>query len=186
VDLDVHLPGIKDTFQVTAPHKKRFALLDTGWELEVVDFYPEADMGKPGQIVQTGVQLNNPAIRMKFYHHGVQKAFFWFVFAYPGIQMSKVPGLTVLGKTLDPIAFTVLQANHDPGVDLAFGGALVLLLGVFASFYMFYRKFWVLVSPRQGGGTSVKVVGVSKRNKLSFKRIFETLTQELEGDLRGL
>ncbi len=141
-ELEVKLPGSKDTLQVTAPYRKRFKLLDTGWDMEVTDFYPEADMGKPGQIVQTGVQLNNPAIRMKFYHHGVEKAYFWQVFAYPDIQMSKVPGLEARGKSVDPIPFTVLQANHDPGIDLAFSGALVLLLGVFASFYMFYKKFW--------------------------------------------
>jgi cytochrome c biogenesis protein len=184
-ELDVRLPGTKDIFQVRAPYKKRFKLLDSGWELEMVDFYPEADMAKPGEIVQTGVQLNNPAIRLKFYQHGVQRAYFWYVFAYPSIQMSKVPGLEVHGKTVDPIPFTVLQANHDPGINLALGGALVLLLGVFASFYMFYKKFWVVVTPLPEGGSRVRIVGISKRHKLSFKIVFEKLVAELQGDLRG-
>ncbi|MES2201990.1 MAG: cytochrome c biogenesis protein ResB [candidate division FCPU426 bacterium] len=184
-DLELRLPGSKDVFQVTAPYRKRFKLLDSGWEMEITDFYPEADMAKPGEIVQTGAQLNNPAIRVKFFKKGVQKAWFWYVYAYPSIQMSKVPGLEIKGKTLDPVAFTVLQAAHDPGEWLALSGALVLLLGVFASFYLFYRKFWVVVSPREGGGSLIRVVGNSKRNKMGFRKMFEGVSSQIKGDLHG-
>jgi cytochrome c biogenesis protein len=181
-ELNVKLPGEKDIYEVRAPYRKRFKLLDSGWELEITDFYPEADMGAPGKIVKTGEQLNNPAIRMRFYQHGVQRAYFWYVFAYPNIQMSKVPGLQVLGKGVDPVAYTVLQAAHDPGIPFALAGALTVLLGLFVSFYLSWHKAWI-VAEAEGSGSRLRLVGLCKHNKLSFKRNFEKLFAQVQGVL---
>jgi cytochrome c biogenesis protein len=182
--IDVRLPGSKDLFQVSAPYRKRFKLLDSGWELEITDFYPEADMASPGKLVQVSSQLNNPALRLKFYQHGVQRAHFWYVFAYPQIQMSKVPGLEVKGKTVDPIAFTVFQVAHDPGIIFALIGAITILLGLFVSFYLSWQKAWFVVRS-EGTGCSVRIVGQCKHNKLSFKRKFEKLALAFEQSLGG-
>lgn len=181
-EIDVKLPGSDDIFQVTAPYKKKISLLDSGWQMEITDFYPEADMAGPGKLVLLSNQLNNPAVRLKFYQHGKERAHFWYVYAVPDIQMSKVKGLEVRGKTVDPIAFTVLQVGHDPGVDFALLGAVVVLLGLFISFYMSWQKAWFVVLP-EGSGCRIRVVGQCKHNKLSFKRKFEKLVADFKTDL---
>jgi cytochrome c biogenesis protein len=183
-EIDVHLPGSSDVYQVTAPYKKRFKLLDSGWELEIVDFYPDADMASPGKLVQVSNQLNNPAIRVKFYQHGKERAFTWYVYAFPSIQMSKIKGLELRGKTVDPIAFTVLQVVHDPGIPFALAGAIIILLGLFISFYLSWQKAWFVVSP-DGTGSRVRLVGQCKHNKLTFKRRFEALAGDFERTLGG-
>jgi cytochrome c biogenesis protein len=177
--IDVKLPGSEDIYQVVAPYRKRFKLLDSGWELEITDFYPDADMASPGKLVQVSAQLNNPAVRLRFYQHGVERAHFWFVYAVPDIQMSKIKGLEVRGKSVDPVAFTLLQVNHDPGVPYALAGALVVLLGLFISFYLSWQKAWFVVSP-EGTGSRVRIVGQCKHNKLSFKRKFAKLVTAFE------
>jgi cytochrome c biogenesis protein len=185
VHLNVHLPGDPAVYEVWAPYQKRFDLEKTGWALEVTDFYPEATMGAPGQIVKKGDQLNRPAIRLAFYQHGVQKTHYWMFFPAPGIpyiNMSKVEGLAVEPLHVDPIAYTVLQVNHDPGVPFALIGALIVVLGVILSFYLFYRKVWVVVRPLENG-SQVELVGVCKRNKLSFKKHFLELHEEMKAKL---
>ena len=183
-EIDVRLPGSPDVFQVTAPYKKRFKLLDSGWELEITDFYPEADMASPGKLVLVSNQLNNPAVRLKFFQHGKERAHFWYVYAFPQIQMSKVPGLEVRGKTVDPVAFTVLQLLHDPGIPWALAGALTVLLGLFVSFYLSWQKMWFVTTP-EGAGCRVRLVGQCKHNKLSFKRKFEKMAAHFEQKLGG-
>ncbi len=183
VSFDAKLPGEKEIFDVVAPYRRRFKLLDSGWEAEVTDFYPTAEMAGPGKLVLTSSQLDNPAIRVKFWQQGKERAHFWHVFQYPEIQMSKVKGLEVVGKSVDPIPFTVLQVNYDPGINLALTGSLVIVLGLFASFYMFYRRFWLLASPGPGGTSVIRLAGWCRRNKLSFKRDFDKLTQRLRTEL---
>lgn len=178
--LDVRLPGDPDLYQVTAPYKKRIKLLNTAWELEVTDFYPDAAMASPGKLEQASSQLNNPAIRIKFYERGKERAHFWIVYAFPAIQMSKVKGLEAVGRSVDPIPFTVLQVGHDPGVPLALAGSLIVILGVFSSFYLFYRKVWVRITPQADGAALVQVAGFSKRNKLAFKRDFQALCAAMQ------
>src|SRR5665213_1111141 len=80
-EFELQIPGEKDRLSVRAPYQQRIKLLDTGWELQVVDFYPDAQMAGPGKLVNGSDDLNNPAIRVRFWHHGVEKTLTWFVYA---------------------------------------------------------------------------------------------------------
>ncbi len=182
VHMNIELPGDKSVYEVWAPYQKLFPLLKTGWSLKVTNFFPDATMGAPGQIVQEGAELKNPAIKLEFYHHGVLKSNYWTFFAFPEINESKVKGLAVQGLSVDPIAYTVLQVDRDPSVPFALAGALIILAGLVLSFYFFYKKLWIIVGPAGEGGSRVEIVGVCKRNKLSFKSQF----QALAGEFRGL
>ena len=172
---ELTLPGEKDRLDVVAPFKKRTPLLNTGWAVEVTDFYPDATMAGPGKLINQSGDLKNPAIRVKFFQHGVERAHTWFVYAVPDIQMTKIAGLKLVGRTVDPIAYTVLQANHDAGVPFAALGAALVVFGTFSAFYLFYRKAWVLVEPLPNGGSRVQLAGFVRRNKIVFKRVFDKL-----------
>lgn len=177
----VTLPGYKDALEVHAPYQQRIKLLNTGWELEVTDFYPTAAMASPGKLMNDGDQLNNPAIHVRFWQHGKEQAYTWFVYSMPDIQMSKVRGLTLKGKTVDPIAYTVLEANYDPGLWFAILGSACVVLGVFSAFYLFHRKAWVAVEPLpDGAGSRVTLAGFVRRNKIAFKRVFDRLSDGVD------
>ena len=167
-------------FEIIAPYRERIKIEKTGWEVEVTDFYPEAGMEGPGKLVQTGYQLNNPAIRVKVYQGGKEKSHFWQVFQYPEIQMSKIEGLKVIGKTVDPIAFSVFQVGYDPGVPLALLGSVIVIIGVFSAFYLYFRKLWVQVTPL-GQGSRIRLAGISKRHRVAFEVFFK----EVAGQLRA-
>jgi cytochrome c biogenesis protein len=173
------LPGQKNELDVIAPYRKRQALLNTGWSLEVTDFYPDATMSTPGHLVNLSGDLKNPAIRVKFFQHGIERSHTWFVYAVPDIQMAKVPGIKLIGQTVDPIAYTVLQANHDAGVPFAALGAALVVFGTFSAFYLFYRKAWVLVEPLPNGGSRVQLAGFVRRNKFVFARVFDRLQAQV-------
>ncbi len=180
---ELDLPGLKDRLDVIAPYQKRTPLLNTGWELEVTDFYPDATMAGPGKLVNLSGDLNNPAIRVKFYQHGRERAHTWFVYSVPDIQMTHIEGLKLVGKTVDPIPYTVLQANHDAGVPYAAAGAALVVFGTFAAFYLFYHKAWVLVEPLPNGGSRVQMAGFVRRNKIVFQRVFDRLQERLSEKL---
>lgn len=176
-NFELTLPGYKDALDVRAPYQQRIKLLDTGWECEVTDFYPDAVMAGPGRLENGGDQLQNPAIRVRFWQRGVERTHTWFVYAVPDIQMAKVKGLTVKGKSVDPVAFTVLEAALDPGIWFAIIGAGLVVLGTFSAFYLFHRKAWILVEPlpMPGSGSRVTLAGFVRRNKIAFKRVFDRL-----------
>ncbi len=180
---ELKLPGQKDALDVRAPFEQRLRLLDTGWELQVTDFYPDATMAGPGKLANQSPELKNPAIRVRFWRQGRDVAHTWYVYAAPEIQMAKVPGLELRGKTVDPIPFSVLQANVDPGVPFALLGSLLVIAGVFAAFYLFYRKAWVSVEPMPGGGCRITLAGFVRRNKAGFRRVFDRLAASLDASL---
>jgi cytochrome c biogenesis protein len=180
---ELKLPGIKDALDVRAPFNQKLKLLDSGWEAQVTDFYPDAGMAGPGKLVNQSSELKNPAIRVQLWQGGKERAHTWFVYAAPDIQMAKVPGLKLTGKTVDPIPFSVLQANVDPGVPFALLGSLLVILGVFSAFYLFYRKAWVAVEPGPKGGSRIVLAGFVRRNKAGFRRVFERLAGGLDAAL---
>jgi cytochrome c biogenesis protein len=179
-NFELRLPGEKDALDVRAPYQQRVKLLDSGWEAEVTDFYPEAEMSAPGQLVNASTDLKNPAIRVKFWQNGRERAHTWYVYAMPDIQMAKIDGLRLTGKTVDPIPFSVLQANVDPGVPFALLGSLLVLTGVFTAFYLFYRKAWVAVEPLEQGGCKITLAGFVRRNKAGFSRVFDRVADALD------
>ena len=186
-NFNLTLPGFKDALDVRAPYRQKIKLLDTGWDCEVTDFYPDAGMAGPGKLVNVGDQLQNPAIRVQLWQHGVERTHTWYVYSMPDIQMSKFPGIKVEGKTVDPIAFTVLEANADPGLWFAIVGSFLVVFGVFSAFYLFHRKAWVLVEPLAHGGSRVTLAGFVRRNKVSFKRVFDRLSTGVDHALaKGL
>ncbi|MCL4425833.1 MAG: cytochrome c biogenesis protein ResB [Firmicutes bacterium] len=47
--------------------------------------------------------------------------------------------------------YTGLQIAKDPGIPLIYSGSVLLLLGLFLSFYVFPRRIWAMVGPGQKG-----------------------------------
>jgi cytochrome c biogenesis protein len=73
---------------------------------------------------------------------------------------------------------TGLQVAMDPGVWWVYSGCILLLLGLYTTFFMSHRKIWVLVS-EENATTSIHMAGSANKNKTGFDGIFSKLTEKL-------
>jgi cytochrome c biogenesis protein len=82
----------------------------------------------------------------------------------------------------EEVKATGLQLTRSPGKNIVYGGSLLLVLGVFAMFYLRERRIWLLVKPAAG---SVLFAMAGNRRTLEFEREFERHKRGLAEAAKG-
>lgn len=78
--------------------------------------------------------------------------------------------------TIGPHYATGLQVSKDPGVWWVYSGCALMLLGLYAAFFMSHRKIWAWVQEKDGR-TVVVFIGQANKNSLGFEKKFAALTE---------
>ena len=79
--------------------------------------------------------------------------------------------------------FTGLMVAKDPGVIFVFGGALLLVVGLFLVFFFPSRRIWTRIVPGPSG--SEVRVGATTRHDATFGPDFQKIVGEMELSLAG-
>lgn len=98
-----------------------------------------------------------------------------------------VAGLSDLTLYPAPVAFvlsdfehvqaSVFQLNRSPGKLAVYTGCVLLILGVFAMFYVRERRVWVWIRP-EGEGSRALLAMTAQKRTLDFNRDFERLSEQ--------
>ncbi|GFE62535.1 cytochrome c biogenesis protein ResB [Geobacter sp. AOG2] len=76
--------------------------------------------------------------------------------------------------------YTGLQVAKDPGVGIVWLGCLLMVVGIFAAFFLSHRRVWVRI--QQG---TVTMGGNASKNQAAFQQVFEQLAQKLKTECSG-
>lgn len=79
--------------------------------------------------------------------------------------------------------FTGLLVNQDPGVIFVFGGAMLLVFGLFLVFFFPSRRIWTRIVP--GAAGSEVRVGATSRHDATFGPDFQKIVGEMQSSLTG-
>jgi cytochrome c biogenesis protein len=74
--------------------------------------------------------------------------------------------------------FTGLSVANDPGTPLVWLGCILLVVGFVIRLYVPYRRVWGRLSARPGGGTSLSIAAVGRRDT-GFDTEFTTIVTEI-------
>jgi cytochrome c biogenesis protein len=117
---------------------------------------------KPGQVaVELYASDTGEAVTQKSIDQGVA---------------TEIEGLTY---TFDREAkFTGLSVANDPGTPLVWLGCILLVVGFVIRLYVPYRRVWGLLVARPGGGSSLSIAAVGRRDT-GFDTEFTTIVTEI-------
>ena len=73
---------------------------------------------------------------------------------------------------------SVFQVTRSPGKTVVYIGCLLLVLGVFAMFYIRERRVWVWIKDGEGGAEALMAMS-TQRKTLDFEKEFEELKEKL-------
>ncbi|MFP4079444.1 MAG: cytochrome c biogenesis protein ResB [Ectothiorhodospira sp.] len=74
---------------------------------------------------------------------------------------------------------TGLMITKAPGQKVVYLGSLLLIGGVFLMLYVSHRRCWLVVHPREDGGSRLLFAGTANRNVLEFDGEFDALSRDL-------
>ncbi|RJG14823.1 cytochrome c biogenesis protein ResB [Massilia cavernae] len=74
---------------------------------------------------------------------------------------------------------SVLQVTRSPGKPVVYVGCLLLVLGIFAMFYIRERRVWIWVRDEEGGSAHALMAMSTQRKTLDFEHEFNDLKAKL-------
>lgn len=137
-----------------------------------------------------------PAARITVHPKDGEGLYFW-VFMHPERVASRFSESFKGFPKLNPSAFepytfeladmetryyTGLQVNRDPGVPLVWAGFFLIVVGLFAAFFMSHRRVWVRILD-DPGGSLVEVAGKANKNPVGAEREITQFTSRLREHL---
>ncbi|HVL74918.1 MAG TPA: cytochrome c biogenesis protein ResB, partial [Noviherbaspirillum sp.] len=82
-------------------------------------------------------------------------------------------------KEFEEIKASVLQVTRSPGKNVVYLGCLLLVIGIFAMFYIRERRLWVWIKGGSDGQAHALMALTTQRKTLDFEKDFETLKSRL-------
>ena len=93
---------------------------------------------------------------------------------YPQFPQARSGGLTFRVKEFEPIYYSGLQVNRDPGVWMVWIGCILMMVGFSMTFFLSHRRIWVRMTEK-GEDTLVEMAGSSHRNRIEFEKEMERI-----------
>lgn len=137
-----------------------------------------------GQIMavrgEGNLQGHGPAVQLAYRTGSGHPQVFWLLEKHP--EMTEPIGS--LRLALGPMKFeyySVLQVKHDPGVWWVYGGFILVLIGMYLSFFRPSQRWAVVLQKGKKGRWDGRLLGASPRGRETFVIHTERLLERLQG-----
>jgi len=179
---------------LSLPFRRRVPLKGGDYWVEVEEYYPDFFLDSRGKPGSRSPEPRNPAIRLAVYRErtgGVAADRSWSFLYFPGTHFNK-RGLFTFRflKDLRPaVLYTGIQVAKHPGSEFIWAGLALGTLGLFAAFFIPYRRYSIFLEPVGGEGNerrwelslSVKSNRKSEDLEPELTRVISRLTRRLVG-----
>lgn len=124
-----------------------------------------------------------PAVKMNQFLGSGRREFFLTKAAPDRDKTRGGPVYFSIGDTAI-LEYTGLQVAWDPGVNLVWLACIVMILGLYVTFFVAHQRVWIRIDG-DTENTAVLVGGSTNRNPATFERQFEGALADLKDALKG-
>ncbi len=153
----------------------------TDYTIKVVGFVSDFAFDPSSKTVFTkSVEHNNPAIHVEIYKNGKPLTNPWLFYNYADL-FAAIPdsNYELVFNGYKGIVYTGLSINKDPGTNVVWLGAALMVTGFFMAFFIFHKRIWVNVR-RNSDTTEVYIGGMINKNKFVFEREFSEIVESIK------
>ncbi|MBC7961873.1 MAG: cytochrome c biogenesis protein ResB [Steroidobacteraceae bacterium] len=144
--------------------------LPDGSSLHVVEATKDVSQFAPG--------MSGPAAQVELHAPNGKKESFVVYANHPELNIQHAQqhgtGPVIHYKGAQERMYTGLQVAKDPGVEIVWLGCLLMVIGIYAAFFMSHRRIWVRI---QNG--IVTIGGNASKNQAGFQLFLDGLTAKL-------
>ncbi|MFQ6083917.1 MAG: cytochrome c biogenesis protein ResB [Candidatus Aminicenantia bacterium] len=157
----------------------KFTISERDLDIYALAFVPDFVIGEGGQIFSRSNQPNNPALFLEGRQRGEIKFREWIFAKFPDAHFSTESEYKFELIDFHAPEYTGLQITRDPGVVFVWLGCGLIMLGLTASFYIFYRRIWLAIEI-EGNSASIWIGGATRKGKSQFNKEFKKIVEKLK------
>lgn len=144
-------------------------------KIMVAMYVPDFVIDESGKVGTRSMNPNNPAVLLELYEGDVLRDRTWSFLNFPDFHGSSQSDYSLKFLSIEPAKYyTELQISRDPGLPVIWIGCLIMMAGLFLSFYTSHKRVWVRLSA-DSGGTIVEMGGKSYKDRSGFEREYDRL-----------
>jgi cytochrome c biogenesis protein len=80
---------------------------------------------------------------------------------------------------MESVTYTGLQVSRDPGVKFVFVGFILIIAGLFLTFFTSQRRFWIRIKD-ENGEVKISLAGTASKNPVGMERDLDRLLLKLK------
>ncbi len=154
-----------------------------GVRVRVLSFLPDLIITEQGPSTKS-MELNNPAVLIEVESDKVKERSWVFAF-FPSIHQNPDSPYEYEYVKADPLYFTVLQVNKDPGTPLVWLGCIGMLLAIYVTFFTRHERALVWFKKEENSRVTVSIGLTANRNRDSFKDKAIDIINRIKEELGG-
>ena len=156
-------------------------LKDKNLEIHALHFVPDFVLNDRNQVTPRSLQPNNPAVFIKAIKDGEEIFSGWVFSKFPDFTQQnsqKENRLSYHFVDFKAEQYSGIQMTKDPGANCIWAGCVILMFGLFVTFYWTSREIKILMEEKKGS-THVIIGGLAPKNRESFQVEFDKITKNL-------
>jgi cytochrome c biogenesis protein len=157
---------------------ERFTLFTTGLTIKVNRFFPDFVLEENGLVANRSSGLNNPALELLIFKGDELQSKTWVFQKFPDFHGKNEEYHFVI-QDIGRKFYTGLQVTKDPGVTVVWIGCVLMILGIFSTFFFSHQQLWIRTKS-VGNNLELVMAGTAHKNRIGFEKVFERLKSEIE------
>ena len=174
----IPLSGSEDT-TITVPFRKRISLEGTAYSVEVTDFVADFRV-ENNKVFSASAQPRNPAVEISVFRGDSLLYKEWSFLYFPDLHKLENAKLKVDLLSFRIAYMTGLEITTNPGAMLILLGIAMMTLGILLSFYMYHKRYWILIESTHNGKVNLLIGGATTKGKRDFRREMDEIVTEIK------
>ncbi|RLB26872.1 MAG: hypothetical protein DRG71_01085 [Deltaproteobacteria bacterium] len=134
----------------------------------------------PAILIKVASQKGKPIRFWVFqYQDRIRRSFPGIFEKFPKLNPSAYKPYTFYLEEIESKYYTGLQLSKDPGVPVVWAGFILIIGGLFITFFASHRRFWIRIESR-GGKSKISVAAMASKNPVGLERETHELLQTLK------
>ncbi|NOY76971.1 MAG: cytochrome c biogenesis protein ResB [Calditrichaeota bacterium] len=174
----VSLDGKEDT-TVTIPFKERVKLKGTPYSIEATDFVADFRL-ENNKVYSASAQPRNPAVEISVFKGDSLLYKEWLFLYFPDLHKLANAKFKTHLVSFRGAYMTGLEVTTNPGAGLILFGIAMMTLGIILSFYMYHKRYWILLESAKNGRVKLLIGGASAKGRRDFRREMDEIVKEIK------
>lgn len=164
---------------IVVPFKQKVPVPNSPYSVEISDFSADFRV-QNDRVYSASASPKNPAVLLSVFKGDSLLYHTWSFLYFPDLHKVKKAEYKFNLLSFKPSYYTGLEVTRNPGADTILFGIAMMTLGIILSFYLYHKRYWILLEPSKNGKVRMLFAGATTKGKHEFSKEMDKIVSEIK------